>query len=286
MCELRHKNCITCYGYVSTEAYFGFVLEYADRGELRDILNNDSGKYTVIPDTISIKMGWGAAKGLAYLHERGILHKDIKSLNIFITKAFESRIGDFGLSHIQQGATTKGGTVAPGKQANTPAWACPELGDEEYNTKCDVYSFGVVLWEIATRKFPFDGDNDKVILKKVSIQAKRPDEAMAVPPEFTAEYNALVQRCWAQEPSDRPEMAEVATILKQIRDVLFEQLFIEIDLDGDNMISLSELIAKLTRPEYGFAEEQIRPIFEKHDEEGSGGLEKHQLIQLMQHLYD
>ena len=93
-----------------------------------------------------------------------MLHRDIKSLNIFVTKAFEAKLGDFGLSEIKRGI---GATQAATTLANTPAWTCPEFSPKLYNTKCDVYSFGVVLWEIGTRLFPFKGKDPIKVLKEV-----------------------------------------------------------------------------------------------------------------------
>lgn len=284
MCEVRHQNCITCYGWVETTQHFSFVMEYAERGELRQILD-DTEKYPVIPLPTSLKVAWGAAKGLAHLHERGITHKDIKSLNIFVTKAFDARIGDFGLSQVQQGAgaTTRGATTM--SQAKTPAWACPEFGEAPYNSKCDVYSFGVVLWEIATRLFPFDGIMDTVINKKVCVREVRPDEAAPVPPDFTPEYNALVQVCWAQQPGDRPDMSEVVDRLKSVLDALLDIFFQETDLNGDGIISLSELTTKLSSFSNIFTESQIKTKFSDYDTTGTGKLQKPQALQLFRNLY-
>ena len=155
------QNCVTCYGW--TEEPLSFVLEYCERGELRMILD-DREAYPEIPRATSVKLAWGAAKGLRYLHDRGMLHRDIKSLNIFVTRAFEAKLGDFGLSEIKRGI---GATQAATTLANTPAWTCPEFSPKLYNTKCDVYSFGVVLWEIGTRLFPFKGKDPIEVLKEV-----------------------------------------------------------------------------------------------------------------------
>jgi len=207
---------------VETERGFGFVMEFAEKGELRDVL---ADKAVDLPRMISFKIAIGAARGLEYMHQASMLHKDIKSLNVFVTSDFTARIGDFGLSQIvQKGATTAGRSMRSG--AATPAWAAPERSKKrnQFNTKCDVYSFGVVLWEIATRLFPYDGMDLTDIVMSV-VQGGRPDTEEDVVgvkiselPDFGAGYDQLVQRCWHQTPEERPEMSQVVTALETLRD--------------------------------------------------------------------
>jgi len=281
MYEIRHQNCIVCYGYI--ESPLSFVMEYAERGELRQILS-DLDTHSVLPLLTSLKLARGAAKGLAYLHNQGILHRDVKSLNIFVSKAFDAKLGDFGLSQLQHGAHATMATAAT-TTAFTPAWACPELEDVTYNTKCDVYSLGVVLWEIGTRLVPFEGFSVSKIIKIVCNKGERPDTAGSVPPEFTTEYDALVQKCWAKKPDLRPEMPEVVEALEDTWDALFSALFDEIDVNKDGLVTPSELTAKLTQLEYGFTEAQAADKFAQYDSAGTGYLEKPQLGHLFQNLY-
>ena len=121
--------------------------------------------------------------------------------------------------------STRGGTVARSSTANTPAWACPELGDTLYDAKGDIYSFAVVLWEIATRRFPFFNDatgrphEEKVIMRMVAVWHKRPDEEHKLDgTSFDGLYKELMQRCWAHDPSMRPTASEAVTVLEVITD--------------------------------------------------------------------
>ena len=120
---------------------------------------------------------------------------------------------------------------------------------------------------------------------KVDTKNRRPDEAGAVPAEFTERYADMVQQCWQKEPSQRPEMQQVTTALKEILDSLLVQLFHDTDLDGDGLMSLSELTTKLISPEYAFTEVQIQHKFAQYDKAGSGQLNQGQAINLFKNLY-
>ena len=87
------------------------------------------------------------------------------------------------------------------------------------------------------------------------------------------------------EPSQRPEMQQVTTALKEILDSLLVQLFHDTDLDHDGLVSLSELTTKLSSPEYAFDEAQIQRKFAQYDKTGSGQLNQGQAINLFKNLY-
>ena len=89
-------------------------------------------------------MGVHIAKGLAYLHEMEIMHRDLKSPNIMVDKDYTAKIGDFGLSRIQDDSKTM--TIC-----GSPLWTAPEmLMSLSYTKKVDLYSFAVILWELVS----------------------------------------------------------------------------------------------------------------------------------------
>jgi len=162
---------------------------------------------------IRFKMAVGAAQGLQYMHDKNVLHKDIKSLNIFVTADYQAKIGDFGVAQLKDHGNT---TLAVSTNApNTPAWSAPERR-KGYTTACDVYSFGVVLWELATGEIPFKG-MDQVDIIMTICEGERPDDGHPIPPEFPEEFTPLVKACWAQAPADRPEAAAVVEALKRLQ---------------------------------------------------------------------
>jgi len=94
----------------------------------------------------------GAAKGMAYLHDNNVIHRDLKSPNILVTADWNGKITDFGGSRAAQSTAT----MTRGTAVGTVRWAAPEVHAlENYTEKVDVYSFGVVLWEMLTFELPF-----------------------------------------------------------------------------------------------------------------------------------
>ncbi|KAI3968754.1 hypothetical protein MKX01_028904 [Papaver californicum] len=94
------------------------------------------------------------ARGINYLHncDPPVVHRDLKSSNLLVDKNWTVKVGDFGLSRLKHATylTTKTGK-------GTPQWMAPEvIRNDPSDEKSDVYSFGVILWEIATRKIPWD----------------------------------------------------------------------------------------------------------------------------------
>jgi len=209
MTTLRDPNICHCFGYTTSTRGYAFVMEFCELGDLRGIL--DSGSDLTMP--IRFKMAVGAAQGLQYMHDKNVLHKDIKSLNIFVTAAYQAKIGDFGVAQLKDHGNT---TLAVSTNApNTPAWSAPERR-KGYTTACDVYSFGVVLWELATGEIPFKG-MDQVDIIMTICEGERPDDGHPIPPEFPEEFTPLVKACWAQAPADRPEAAAVVEALKRLQ---------------------------------------------------------------------
>src|SRR6185437_8723456 len=100
------------------------------------------------------------ASGLAYLHSRSILHRDVKSLNVLLDDYGKAKLTDFGLSRTKD--ETKSKDLLSTKQAvGTIQWMAPELfsRNPNYTQKSDIYSFGMTLWELVARRIPYAGTN-------------------------------------------------------------------------------------------------------------------------------
>lgn len=93
--------------------------------------------------------------GLNHMHSRKILHRDIKTLNVFLDENLDVKLGDMGVAKILSTNTNFAKTIV-----GTPYYLSPELcEDKPYNEKSDVWALGVVLYECCTQRHPFDADN-------------------------------------------------------------------------------------------------------------------------------
>jgi NIMA (never in mitosis gene a)-related kinase len=143
--RLDHPNVIKCYGHFwdhSTGALY-MVLEYADSGDLYTHVLQRRTTKEYFPEATIWSMFYQLCQGLNHMHSNGVIHRDIKSLNIMMCSNGQLKIGDLGVSR-QVGQETMMLQTFYG----TPLYASPELCENRpYNEKTDIWSLGVVLYE-------------------------------------------------------------------------------------------------------------------------------------------
>ncbi len=143
------------------------------------------------------KMVWRiiiqALKGLQLLHKHQILHRDIKSANIFLFELGQAKLGDLNVSKIakNQFLTT---------QTGTPYYAAPEVWrDQPYDLKSDIWSFGCVIYEMCALIPPFKADDMQELYKKV-LKGSYPQ----IPTHFSMDLRNLLKAILVPAPVDRP----------------------------------------------------------------------------------
>jgi len=141
-------------------------MEYMDHGSLYDMLHNDT---MPIDDTLILPILRDITQGVRFLHaaDPQVVHGDLKAANILVDAKFRAKVSDFGLSQKKN----IGGT-------GTPFWMAPELLRKESSntTASDVYSFGILLYEVYSRRDPYEDDDCDEVLRMVADKAvcKRP----------------------------------------------------------------------------------------------------------------
>jgi NIMA (never in mitosis gene a)-related kinase len=104
--------------------------------------------------------------GLRHIHNRKVLHRDLKSQNIFLTKSNQVKIGDFGISKVLENTMDFAKT-----SLGTPYYLSPEICmGQKYDYKSDVWMVGCILYEMCTLKRPFEGDSLNVVINKIAYQ--------------------------------------------------------------------------------------------------------------------
>ncbi|KAM3613713.1 uncharacterized protein V6R79_004067 [Siganus canaliculatus] len=195
------------------------ITEYCPRGSLQDILENDSitldwmFKYSLINDIV---------KGMVFLHNSVIFcHGKLKSSNCVVDNRFVLKITDYGLCSFR--CVSDSGKDAHAYYAQR-LWMAPELlrleaPPTQGTQKGDVYSFGIILQEVALRRgaFYLEGDplSPKEIVDRV-ILGEWPCLRPTVDPQsHSPELGQLMQRCWAEEPTERPEFNQIKQLLRR-----------------------------------------------------------------------
>jgi serine/threonine protein kinase len=211
--KARHPCVVSMLGACLDDDEMFLLMEWMDGGSLYDALGNHYKKPLVPRKRISIARE--ISGGLAYLHNCGIIHRDIKSLNVLLTADGHAKLCDFGLATLHTLTTTASAAAdTVTRPPGTLPWMAPEL--VLTGSKCtqatDVYSFGVIMYELMTCEVPFEG------LNHVQIEAQlknglRPQVPDLIPSGFPAEYVQLMQNCWHQDASQRPSSQEIQAAL-------------------------------------------------------------------------
>ncbi|XP_014829976.1 PREDICTED: mixed lineage kinase domain-like protein [Poecilia mexicana] len=197
---------------------FLVIMEYCEKGSLRDVLNS---KHELLW-TRKASMCLDAAQGLYRLHlteEISKLHMSITSSKFLVDENYRLKLGGLELAKTETSLkrTTKG------KEDKTISLLCYSSPQQlsninhAYTKECEIYSLGIVLWEIATRKKPFEdcGDDDKIISKKV-CEEKYQEPLPADCPESLGE---MIKACRAYESSRRPS---AGVLVDKLRSVLVQ----------------------------------------------------------------
>ncbi|KAK8889378.1 hypothetical protein M9Y10_034124 [Tritrichomonas musculus] len=229
------------------------ITEFAKNGSLDKILDNERKK---VPDpkwndTKRLINIFGIAFGMSYLHAKNILHRDLKPENIFLNDLFFPKIGGFRFSKEIEYISEEGDV------AGTPAYMSPELIMKAVNHKAsDVYSFAFVVYEMVTLEVPFEGLDKSDILMKVT-SGYRPEIAENVPDC----YRELIQKCWSQDPSERPTFDSIVDLLKSNTD------FITNTVDRGEYIRYVNFLIKCSSDSEGVNEKEILSDLLKIEEE-------------------
>jgi len=174
------------------------------------------------PKPDNMRLVLGVIRGLKYLHDKEVIHGDLRASNIMINDDGVACVADFGLTFVIDHSE-----FTTSKIAGPARWTAPEILDppEEfqnvppYSKASDMFAFGMAVIEIYTQKVPYsDRRNDSSVIFLI-LDGKRPDM-----PESLKEnepFRDIVQRCWEKEAGNRPTAQEVCSLLDEIVDPQF-----------------------------------------------------------------
>ncbi|WJX49641.1 hypothetical protein P8452_36047 [Trifolium repens] len=217
MTETRHRNIVKLYGFCCEGMHTFLVYEYMDRGSLADMLNDDK-KALELDWFKRVEIVKGVASALSYMHHDCspiLIHRDISSKNILLSRDLEAHVSDFGTARF-----LKPNSPIWTSFAGTYGYAAPELAYTMAVTeKCDVFSFGVLAFEILTGKHPGDlvsyiqTSNDQKIDFKEILDPRLPSPPKNILKELALVAN-LALSCLHTNPQSRPTMRSIAQLLE------------------------------------------------------------------------
>ncbi|EPY31364.1 protein kinase [Angomonas deanei] len=208
------------------------ITEFANHGDLYHNLNRlspEGKKLLQLTEREACVYFVQALLALHHIHSRRMIHRDVKSANLFLTSSGFMKLGDFGFSQKYE-STVSSETIA-GTFLGTPYYLSPEMWrGQRYGKKADVWAIGVVLYEmLMDGARPFDAGNlpdlkEMVVNKEVELPEVPPDDAGGRRGKFSNEVRELVKSIFRKDPSKRPSTGELLhTPLMQHYLYLFEK---------------------------------------------------------------
>ena len=194
--QLSHPGIVTVIDRGEENGRQFIVFEFVEGETLKDLVEREGA----LPVRRVLELGLQMGRALAFAHEQGLVHRDVKPQNVLLSGDGRAKITDFGIARsLDAVGHTETGTVL-----GTSHYIAPEQArGERVDAQTDVYSFGVVLFELLAGEVPYDGDNFLAVAMRhvnepvPSLLERRPDCPLRLA--------ALVERCLAKTPAERPE---------------------------------------------------------------------------------
>lgn len=161
--SLNHPNIIRYIGSFLKQDALTIIMEYANAGNLSQLIKQKKEKKENFTERSILQIFYQISSALNYMHSSKILHRDLKSANIFLNKNGSVKVGDFGISKILH-TKSQAQTVV-----GTPYYLSPEICEgKEYDEKSDIWALGCILYELACLRKPFEATSLPILVQKIS----------------------------------------------------------------------------------------------------------------------
>ncbi|KAF6376546.1 NIMA related kinase 3 [Rhinolophus ferrumequinum] len=193
LARMKHPNIVAFKESFEAEGHLYIVMEYCDGGDLMQKIKQQKGK--LFPEDMILNWFTQMCLGVNHIHKKHVLHRDIKSKNIFLTQNGKVKLGDFGSARLLSNPMAFACTYV-----GTPYYVPPEIWENTpYNNKSDIWSLGCILYELCTLKHPFQANSWKSLILKICQGSVRP-----LPSHYSYELQLLIKQMFKRNPSHRP----------------------------------------------------------------------------------
>jgi len=201
--SLTHPNIIAYHDAHLANARLYIVMEYADGGDLAAAVARRRAASRRHHEREALAIFGQLAMALDYIHQRRILHRDLKCQNVFLTREGMVKLGDFGIAKVLEAADSMAET-----RIGTPYYLPPEMcTNQPYDFRADIWCLGVVLYEVLALEVPFNAPNIPALAMKICHNEPRP-----VPQVYSSDLRSLLSRMMAKRPEDRPSSADIVAL--------------------------------------------------------------------------
>ncbi|XP_059100847.1 serine/threonine-protein kinase Nek1 isoform X5 [Peromyscus eremicus] len=219
LANMKHPNIVQYKESFEENGSLYIVMDYCEGGDLFKRINAQKG--ALFQEDQILDWFVQICLALKHVHDRKILHRDIKSQNIFLTKDGTVQLGDFGIARVLNSTVELARTCI-----GTPYYLSPEICENKpYNNKSDIWALGCVLYELCTLKHAFEAGNMKNLVLKI-ISGSFPPVSL----HYSYDLRSLLSQLFKRNPRDRPSVnsiLEKGFIAKRIEKFLSPELIAE-----------------------------------------------------------
>ncbi|XP_051822331.1 serine/threonine-protein kinase Nek1 isoform X6 [Antechinus flavipes] len=219
LANMKHPNIVLYRESFEESGSLYIVMDYCEGGDLYKRINAQKG--VLFPEDQIMDWFVQICLALKHVHDRKILHRDIKSQNIFLTKDGTVQLGDFGIARVLNSTLELARTCI-----GTPYYLSPEICENKpYNNKSDIWALGCVLYEMCTLKHAFEAGNMKNLVLKI-ISGSFPPVSL----HYSYDLRSLLSHLFKRNPKERPSVNSIlerSFIAKRIEKFLTPELIAE-----------------------------------------------------------
>ncbi|KAM7013073.1 serine/threonine-protein kinase Nek1 isoform 4-T4 [Tautogolabrus adspersus] len=198
LANMSHPNIVQYKESFEEGGCLYIVMDYCEGGDLFKKINSQKG--VLFSEEQILNWFVQICLALKHVHDRKILHRDIKSQNIFLTKDGTVQLGDFGIARVLNSTVELARTCI-----GTPYYLSPEICENKpYNNKSDIWALGCVLYEMCTLKHAFEAGNMKNLVLKI-IRGSYPPVSV----HYSQELRSLLAQLFKRNPRERPSVSSI-----------------------------------------------------------------------------
>ena len=211
LARLSHPHVVSVYDLVEHGGRLWIAMELVESGDLARHLG---ARGRLAPDE-AMRLADMIADAIAFAHDQGIIHRDLKAMNVLLTAEGQVKVADFGTAKLESSSLqTIEGTVMGSPHCMSPEQVRGETADE----RSDVYALGILVYQMLLGRPPFEGEM-MAILSQHLEQVPAPVHQQPDSPEMPDALGELVMRMIAKDPGERPvDMHAVRGVLAEVRD--------------------------------------------------------------------
>ncbi|XP_026062628.1 receptor-interacting serine/threonine-protein kinase 2-like isoform X1 [Carassius auratus] len=238
--KARFNHIIQIFGVCNEPEFFCIVTEYMTNGSLDELLH-EKDMYPAVAWPLRLRILYEIALGVNFLHNMTppLLHHDLKTQNILMDGEYHVKIADFGLSKWRQLSITKGSSSKPVEMGGTVIYMPPEEYEPSKNRRADVkydmYSYAIIMWEVLSRRIPYEEATNPMQIMFSVLRGSRPDTGLDSLSADIPSRETLINlmTCgWTANPDERPSflncLIELEPMMRRFDEIDFLEAVLEV----------------------------------------------------------